>query len=606
MDRGAARSRKKAAQAVKAQPTAVASQAPAQAGPSSTSKQRDGPGPSRRKERPPRPEKPVRGAQSTDPSLYRPKAIRTAAALIYSQAPFDLPPSSEQLAAVRRVDLAGSGATEVSWLEGTGVTWLNLAGCRIEKGWEAVGSLQDLTVLNISGCGLTLLPPALAKLSKLKAIVAMNNDWTQLDQEVIAGWKDLNSLIISHSPNLTSLPPTLASLPHLSKLTFSHCPRLTAASLPDLSSLPLLRDVKMNNLPQLTSLPAHLSSWGKGDLSLVGKGKDDTTRLGDGLEVLDLGNCSLPYSAISSIFGLTSTPGRKKLSLPHLRSLSLHSNPLGSTHPNYAELLQASADLPKLQIIDAKRVVERKRKGEIAESRSDKKARERKEGKMKPSGANVGGTKMRSWGAVADGSASEGEDGVGSGGDDDDDDDKDGKAAPRAREEIKARKEKKRAREVEQAKASSKKRKHHHEEIPKVASAAAGAEQAKKRSKRSSPPPHAAPSAAATVAAQAKPSNTSESIDAIRSQHVEVSTTERDKSGKVATGLVGVIDVKDGEEVELTSKKKKKLKAKIKKGAEVQGGVDLKELFGKKAKADEEKADMGAEDDGLGLGVGGW
>jgi hypothetical protein len=35
---------------------------------------------------------------------------------------------------------------------------------------------------------------ALQGLKKLKAIVAMHNDWTKLDSSVVAAWTELNSL----------------------------------------------------------------------------------------------------------------------------------------------------------------------------------------------------------------------------------------------------------------------------------------------------------------------------------------------------------------------------------------------------------------------------
>lgn len=43
--------------------------------------------------------------------------------------------------------------TDLTWLQGTGVTWLSLAGCPVEQGWEAVGSLKELSgkfVLGVS------------------------------------------------------------------------------------------------------------------------------------------------------------------------------------------------------------------------------------------------------------------------------------------------------------------------------------------------------------------------------------------------------------------------------------------------------------------------
>jgi hypothetical protein len=79
---------------------------------------------------------------------YKPKAIRTAAALIWSEGAFDLPPSEERMENVRRVDLSGSGVTDVSWIKG-GVTWLSLAGCPVEQGWEAVGELKELSGMSM-------------------------------------------------------------------------------------------------------------------------------------------------------------------------------------------------------------------------------------------------------------------------------------------------------------------------------------------------------------------------------------------------------------------------------------------------------------------------
>jgi hypothetical protein len=49
-------------------------------------------------------------------------------------------------------------------------------------------------VLNISNCGLKALPKNLKGLKKLKALVAMNNDWESLDDDVVSAWPELNSL----------------------------------------------------------------------------------------------------------------------------------------------------------------------------------------------------------------------------------------------------------------------------------------------------------------------------------------------------------------------------------------------------------------------------
>lgn len=263
------------------------------------------------------------------------------------------------------------------------------------------------SVLNISDTGLSELPEELGDLHKLKALVAMGNPWTRLDSKVVEQWEQLNSLsqsgvefckpvadlsVVSHSPKLKGLPKGLNTLRHLAKLSFSHCPSLQAGGLPDFTDLPLLRDVKLNNLALLDKLPSHISTWGTG--TLPASERSTARRDGDGLEVLDLGNCSLPYSTIEAIF--------LRKTWPHLRSLSLHSNPLAVSHPDYADLLQDSDTLPNLQIIDAKRVVERKRKGEVQETRLERRRRLKKEGRQSTgSNARIMTDKARMWGGKA-------------------------------------------------------------------------------------------------------------------------------------------------------------------------------------------------------------
>lgn len=76
------------------------------------------------------------------------------------------------------------------------MSWVE--GATIRCGRERNRREQQLTpVLNISGCGLTALPATLAGLKGLKALVAMNNEWTGLDDAVVGEWKELNSLSAS-------------------------------------------------------------------------------------------------------------------------------------------------------------------------------------------------------------------------------------------------------------------------------------------------------------------------------------------------------------------------------------------------------------------------
>ncbi|BEJ11966.1 hypothetical protein CspHIS471_0204260 [Cutaneotrichosporon sp. HIS471] len=345
MDRGAARSRKRTQKAEdKAKTTPVEDKTKL------AKLLHKGKG---KRERPPRKQKEPAG-----PDQYKAKAIRTARALVYAQEAFEIPPPPERLVGVTRVDLDGAECTDISWLPAS-VTWLSVKACPVTEGWDVIGALEGLTVLNISNCQLSALPP-LAGLKGLKALVATGNEWTSLDDTVVAGWKELNSL--------------------------------------NLSPLPLLRDVKANNLARLSTLPSHLPKWGTGNLDAVGK-----SGVGDGLEVLDLGNCSLPYSAVAGVFGLSATAhaSKKAPRWAHLRSLTLRANPLTVEVSAYADQLQASPDLPKLQIIDARRVKERARAGKVQESRRDRKAREAREKKARPTGANEhsGGKEMRKWGA---------------------------------------------------------------------------------------------------------------------------------------------------------------------------------------------------------------
>ena len=128
MDHGAARSRKQANLA-KLDPTKIIRKPVAKLQEPASS------GPSRFK---------PKVIDNTDPARFRPKAIRDSIALVWSQSTFPLPPPADILANVTRVDLTGSACTDITWLSGTKVTWLSLKGCKIEKGWDEVGSLANL------------------------------------------------------------------------------------------------------------------------------------------------------------------------------------------------------------------------------------------------------------------------------------------------------------------------------------------------------------------------------------------------------------------------------------------------------------------------------
>lgn len=184
MDRGAARSKKRAEKEAKAA-AASSSKLDLLLGNKPERPQKE------RKEKKPRPVKQNR-VDPNDPNRFKAKAVRTAHALIYSQEQFVIPPPPERLEGVTRIDLEGSGCSDVSWLPAS-TTWLSLKNCPVTEGWDTVGGLENLAVLNISGCGLEELPEELGRLANLKALVAVGNEWTTLNSAV-GGWKLVNSL----------------------------------------------------------------------------------------------------------------------------------------------------------------------------------------------------------------------------------------------------------------------------------------------------------------------------------------------------------------------------------------------------------------------------
>lgn len=355
--------------------------------------------------------------------------------------------------------------------------------------------------------------------------------------------------------------------------------------------------MRANNLPRLASFPSHLGTWGTGNLALAGKGKPgDAERNGDGLEVLDVGNCSIPFSAIVAAFSLGSAVKPKRTW--NLRSITLQANPLAIEEPKYAELLQSSPALPRLQIIDSKRVVERKRAGALPETKAERRGREQKEGKMRPTGANTGGSKMRVWGT---GEKDEG----GEGGEERKR--KRDAPAPRKTEKEKAEKAEKaeRAEKVERVEKKAKvartepKTGERTDKTPSTRSEkapkrkerffeATPAEEAKSTTTttktKTTPKPSAVPEseAADRPAKKRKRKHTSSSVPAPAAATTPTAAKDKAEHPK----LVAVKDAKP---------KKKKSETAVLGVVEVKpksGGVDLKSVV--------------REDSGTGLGVGGW
>ena len=329
----------------------------------------------------------------------------------------------------------------------------------------------------------------------------------------------------------------------------------------------------MNHLPLLTTLPPHLAAWGTGDLSQVGK-----TGQGEGLEVLDLGNCALSTEAANPFFH----PASKTWA--HLRSLTLRGNPLAETDPEYVEQLQEA--LPGLQIVDSKRVRERKRAGEKQETKEEKRAREKKESKMRPSGANAGpivGGKKRAWGEVDKVDDGEGEESeprqTASRHMEPRHKDKSGERASKEKEQRKRRK-----REYENAVAEpveSEKGKPKIKAPPKD----------KKKASVAVAPKHTAPVPPTRAPATVVPEKSTPAV-------ADPSTAKpfAPRASKTETSVVQVIDVpRSSDQPKKGSKKGKHAAA-----AKEAGGVDLRAAFAAPA------VPKSTTESGTGLGVGGW
>ena len=269
------------------------------------------------------------------------------------------------------------------------------------------------------------------------------------------------------------------------------------------------------------------------------------SRKGQGLEVLDVGSCSLADTALAVL---------KKAQMTNLRSLTLHHNPLARSMPNYAEELQGLSGLPKLAIIDNKRVVERVKKPE-----SEKKKNKGVKGKA--SGANVDSTtKMRTWGEKVEGGSHEAS-----------------PEAPVVTDGVKAdKKEKKRKREDDTAAAEKSKTKGE-----KGSRREAEADKPEKRSKTTDKASKAAPPRPAVAAAV--PAPTIPVKDAIKTADPSALSANAKKHSKNETGVYGVVDVV----APSAEKSKNKVKKEKRKengggadGAKSDGGIDLKKMFG--------------------------
>lgn len=298
------------------------------------------------------------------------------------------------------------------------------------------------------------------------------------------------------------------------------------------------------------------------------------SRRGLGLESLDVGSCSLDEKVLSLF---------KSARMPNLRSLTLHHNPLTTTKPDYVEALQGYGSMPKLQIVDNKRVVEKKKHEPVPKKSKNKK---RDKEKARPTGTNdAGTTKMRQWG---DGTK-EGDDGA----------EKDITTVKGYKDIVKdGSKEKKRKRgvdaEIGEGTTTTPKSANvggKGESTPK--SHASTGKEDRSASKRAKHDSEAVKSKSVKVASSNVPMPSTKAADPSA-----LTSDKAHRHSQNETGVYGVVEVGHGVESAKASKGKREKR----KGASklddasaappTSGGIDLKAMFNKS--------------DETGLGVGGW
>lgn len=271
---------------------------------------------------------------------------------------------------------------------GETLTWLNLSGntslgaaasSSEQSAFHGLEGMKQLFVLNISSSALRRIPPksTLMELQELRALILSHNRLTAQSLESLPHLPNLNTLVLSHN-DIESLPASLPSnVPQLAKLSLSHNNllwedqgdddddfdseedeeqpsnmRSRASRAPDFTMNSALREVRLSHNPKLRGLPSHLSSWGRGN---DGQGR--------GLDLLEVGHCSLSWSNVSRVL-LSSqvaedTNRRRNRGL---KNLTLAGNPDIDDQEDSKERMQEG--LPTLVVLDNQRLKEKGKKGD--------------------------------------------------------------------------------------------------------------------------------------------------------------------------------------------------------------------------------------------------
>ncbi|KAI8872636.1 L domain-like protein [Ramicandelaber brevisporus] len=206
-----------------------------------------------------------------------------------------------------------------------GVTWLSVSNNQLESisfVSEVSTSIRVFTAMHNS---IYKIPREVSMCTSLEALVLNNNKLVRIEH--IGSLTNLNTLIVSHN-DLESFPALPATLARLAKIQVSGN-KLTA--FPDLSALPRLCELRLNNNAIKGSLP----EW-------LGECKN--------LTVLDVANNKIDdWESVKNVVS----------KMRVIRNLNLRGNPFCEKVPDYKEQLTSGKLSQSLRIVDGQRFMEK-------------------------------------------------------------------------------------------------------------------------------------------------------------------------------------------------------------------------------------------------------